>query len=149
MLRPIGVAAATATVTCVLGASGVSCRVATPVLCGLTAGAPWTVTSASGAIRHGRRYYVYESNLSCAEAKNRVGRLTRIRPVRLLRVSFTVPTGERLSCLYVNPPKDIRSVRPRTAWGWCGTDVARVARLGVYAASGTEFFWTTADTRRN
>ena len=108
------------------------------------------MTSATGALHHGNHYYVYEtSNLACADVKARVARLTWIRPIPLLRTFVSVSTGERLSCLNVPPAKDIRSLRPRTAWGWCGTDVARVARLGVVAAAGTEFFWATGDKVRN
>lgn len=115
----------------------------------MTAGAKWTLTTTSGTVRHGNRYYTYETaNLSCADAKARVSRLSRTNPVQLPRVSLKVSTGERLSCLYVPPAKDIQSLRPRTAWGWCGADVGRVARLGVVAAAGTEFFWVTADKHR-
>jgi hypothetical protein len=91
---------------------------------------------------------VQDANLSCAGVKARVNRLSRTEPKQLIRVSFTVSTGERLSCLYVHPAKDIRSLRPRTAWGWCGTDVDRVPRFGFVAAADTEFFWVTADKRR-
>ena len=141
-----------AAIAMLLGAVGVSSawsRIAAPTGCGLAAGAPWTLTSLTGATRHGNRYYVYETNLACSEVKARVTRLTRMGPIPLAHVSVPVSTGERLSCLSVRPAKDIHSLRPRTAWGWCGTDVARVARLGVAAAAGTEFFWVTADRVRN
>ena len=149
-MRSSIVLCATAILIGVLGAPSASSRVATPIPCGLTVGAPWTVTKANGAIRRSNRYYVYETaNLSCADVKARVNRLTRMRPTPLLGVSFRASTGERLSCLYVRPSKDIRSLRPATAWGWCGTDVGKVARLGVTSAAGTEFFWVTADRLRS
>ena len=135
----------------VSGALGASSRIATPIPCGLIKGAPWTlVVKAPEAVRRGTRYYVYEtSNLSCADVARRVAPFSRMTPDALRRVSFPVSTGERLHCVAAAPPKEIKSVHPRTAWGWCGTDVgARVARLGVTAAAGTEFFWVTADKNR-
>jgi hypothetical protein len=47
--------------------------------------------------------------------------------------------GQRLACQLLNPPsRELRSVRPRASWGYCGTGGARVARFGVWAAPGTE-----------
>lgn len=94
-----------------------SSRVATPIGCGSSMGAPWALVDSSGARHSGSRYYIYESNLSCREASTQVARLTRLTPYALLSVRPTVSTGERLYCLYTDLPRDIRSIRPHTAWG--------------------------------
>ena len=135
---------------CVAGALGAASRVATPISCGLVRGAPWTVGLRSeGQSLHGSGYYVYETaNLSCTAVSKRVARLSRMTPAALRRFSVLLSTGERLHCMTVAPSKELKSVVPRAAWGWCGTDVDRVARLGVQAAAGTEFFWVTADKLR-
>jgi hypothetical protein len=150
VLRAITVVAAVIALVCVAEALGASSRVATPHSCGLVSGAPWTVVLKSpGGLRHGSKYNLYLTNgLSCADAVQRLRQLTRMTPTALRRVSFLASTGERLHCLPVALQKDIKSVDPRTAWGWCGTDVDRMARLGVMAASGTEFFWVTGDKYR-
>lgn len=147
MLQRVAALAGVIALSCVATALGEPSRITTPISCGLANGAPWTiVVRASGATRRGSRYYVYEtSNLSCSEATTRIARLSRLTPLGLRGYSARVSTGERLHCLTAAVPKEIKQLRPRTAWGWCGTDVARVWSLGVMAAAGTEFFWVTAE----
>jgi len=150
VLEAITTVAAVIALVSVAGALGASSRVTTPNSCGPTSGAPWTVVLKSpGGQRHGGKYNLYVTHgISCADAVKRLPRLTRMTPAALRRWSFLTFAGERLHCLPVALQKDIKSVDPRTAWGWCGTDVDRMARLGVMAASGTEFFWVTADKYR-
>lgn len=135
---------------CVAAALGEPSRIVTPVPCGLIKGAPWRlVSSASGTSRHGTRYYVYKTaNLSCSESAGRIPRLSHLTASGLRNLSVRVSTGEWLHCMPVAVRRDIKRLRPRTAWGWCGTDVFRVKKLGVMAAAGTEFYWVTADKRR-
>lgn len=148
--RATGITAGVIALVCVAAALGASSRVTTPISCGLVRGAPWTVELRSASRSpSGKGYYVYETaNLSCTAVSKRVARLSRMTPTALRRFSVLVSTGERLHCMTVAPAKEIKSVVPRAAWGWCGTDVHRVARLGVQAAAGTEFFWVTADKPR-
>lgn len=135
---------------CVAEALAESSRVVTPVPCGLVNGTPWTlVSTASGTSRHGTRYYLYKTaNLSCSESARQIGRLSHLTASGLRNSSVQVSNGQRLRCLPVAVPKDIKRLQPRTAFGWCGTDVTRVEKFGVMAVAGTEFFWVTADKRR-
>lgn len=148
-----GTALATASVLavalfCVAGALGEPSRVVTPVSCGLIKGATWKlVSSASGTTRHGTRYYIHTAGLSCSESAGWIGRLSHLTASGLRNLSLRVPTGEWLHCMPVAVPKYIKRLRPRTAWGWCGTDRYRVEKFGVMAAAGTEFYWVTADKR--
>lgn len=133
---------------CAAVARGESSRVATPVHCGLVAGAPWTVVSSAGTSRGTRYYLTRTANLSCSELSKRVARLSHLTASGLRGSSVRVSTGERLRCLTVAVPRGIRRLSPAAAWGWCGTDVGRAKKFGVRAAAGTEFFWVTADKRR-
>ena len=134
----------------VSAALGASSQHTTPIPCNPVHGASWSVTLKSpGGLQRGSKYYVYETaNLSCAAVERRVTRLSRMTPGALRRATFVI-NGERLHCLTARLPPEIKSLTPRTAWGWCGTDMGRVARLGVMAAAGTEFFWVTADKLRD
>jgi hypothetical protein len=126
---------------------------ATPVTCGPFTGKAWSATKVGRPVSrpiHGNTYYaIYTADLpGCGWVEQRVRRLQRLTPDTLRHFALS-GAGQRLSCQPLSAPRrELRSVRPRTSWGYCGTDGARVARLGVWAAAGTEIAWFTGDKPR-
>jgi hypothetical protein len=143
---------AIAAVAAALASSGAEGSRATAIRCGPFNGAPWSAT-VGGSVAptiHGNTYYaIYTADLpGCAWVERHVRQLLRLKIDVLRHFSF-VGAGQRLACQPLKPPSlGLRSVTPRSSLGYCGTDGARVARLGVWAAAGTEIAWFIGDKPR-
>ena len=145
--------AVSATVGALAFAGGAVGSHATPIRCGPFKGQPWSAMthgrSVPRPIRGNSYYAIYTADLpGCGWVENRVRQLLHLTPDQLRHFSFAA-RGQRLACQALNPlPLGLQLVRPRTALGYCGTDGARVRRLGVWAAAGTEIAWFTGDKPR-